>query len=178
MRRPRRSLAAVASSMLAAMVLMAALPGGVAALSKPGCAGWHYYNIVRYADSLRTLSGPYSYANQTNNQQSFSLSRTVSGTATLTTSVSVSATAEFFVGKVEASTGVDVSSSVTISETLTGNMVVSPHSIGSLSFGIFRVVTKGHLTYDDGLCKILQDYGTVTVNSPSHEGFIASERPL
>jgi hypothetical protein len=158
--------------------LVAAMPAEVFALSKPGCLGYHYTGITRSPDSLKVLSGPYSYINTTNNNQTFSLSRTVSGTVALTVSVSVSATAEFFVGKVEASTGMDVSTSVTISETLTGNMVVDPHSVGYLSFGINRVVTKGHLVYDDGLCHVLHDYGTVTVWSPAYEGFIARESPL
>ena len=174
-RRPR--LVGVMGFVLASS-LVAAMPAQVFALSKPGCLGYHYTGITRSPDSLVVLSGPYSYTNTTSNQQTFSLARTISGTVSLKVSVSVTATADFFVGKVEASTGMDVETSLTVSETLTGNMVVSPHSVGYLSFGIDRIVTKGHLVYDDGLCHVLRDYGTVTVWSPAAPGFTARESPL
>jgi hypothetical protein len=57
-------------------------------------------------------------------------------------------------------------------------MVVSPRHIGYLSFGVVRVVTKGHLYYTNSICGITQDYGTVTVYAPANEGFIARETAL
>ncbi len=178
MRRPIRLRLALVTAALLAATIMGAMPGTAAAVSKPGCGGWRYTNITRQTDSLKTLLGPYSYTNTTANNQSFSLTRTVTGTVGLTTSVTVSATADFFVGKVEAATGVNVSKSLSVSVSITGNMVVSPRHIGYLSFGVVRVVTKGHLYYTNSICGITQDYGTVTVYAPAHEGFIAKETAL
>jgi hypothetical protein len=164
------------AALLSGMTLLIVIPAtSASALSKPGCAGWHYDNIVRQTDSLKTLLGPYSFTNNTSHDATFSLTRTVSGSASLTTSVSVSASADFFVGKVEAKTGIDVSTSLTVSASVTGSTIVPPHYIGYLSFGIVRIVTSGQLTYRDGLCGILQNYGTVKVWAPAHEGFVAWE---
>ena len=167
------------AAVIGGLMLLVVVPTtGASALSKPGCAGWHYDNLSRQANSLYTLLGPYVFNNSTSNNATFTLSRTLSGTVALSVSVSVSATADFFVGKIESKYGVDVSSSYTASSTLTGSTIVPPHYTGYLAFGVYRVVTTGWLTYRDGLCKILHDYGTVKVQAPAYEGFKAWEEPL
>jgi hypothetical protein len=177
--RGRRRWSLRFASLFAGLTLLIVIPTtGASALSKPGCAGWHYDNLSRQANSLATLLGPYVFNNTTSHDATFSLSRTLSGTVALSVSVSVSATADFFVGKIESTYNVNVSSSYTASSTLTGTTIVPSHYSGYLAFGVYRVVTTGWLTYRDGLCKVLHDYGSVKVQAPAYEGFKAWEEPL
>ena len=54
------------AALIGGLMLLVVVPTtGASALSKPGCAGWHYDNLSRQANSLYTLLGPYVFNKRT-----------------------------------------------------------------------------------------------------------------
>ena len=172
MTRPRGSRLArvgLALGLLGSLVL--ATPGGVGAY--PACdPGWRYTNVTRYANRMRYLSGPFAFQNDTPNKQSFTLTKSVTGTVGFTTSIGGGVAVDVIIAKVEAKTGLELHRSVSVSTTLSATVTVDPHRTGHLGFGVWRVVTRGHYYYVGQTCHIT-DKGYITALTPLRKGFRA-----
>jgi hypothetical protein len=159
---------------LSAVALATAAAVGTApAQAAQVCDPSKSYRITSHSlNHLVQIGTTLTAVNNTSSTITVHRSEYISGMVGMTISGSIAADAGIILASVKTTIEASAKAELTVSETMSVDVPVPPHTIRTIKFGVFRVVTTGTYQTVDIRCTVKS--GTVTAVSPYTTGFIVA----
>nr|BFE64550.1 hypothetical protein GCM10020063_090760 [Dactylosporangium thailandense] len=165
---------------IVAMVGLLSFANPSAALAAPGsgqsCPPDDWYSPTSNHGGVLFQLGPtYGVRNDTPEQNTFSVTHSVSGTASMTVNGSVSWKQSVIIEGVTITLGISVTASLTTNVSVTANVTVPANSIRYAHYGIMRNWTTG--SYGITLPNCSSNTTVINVYAPWYTGYTISTSP-